>query len=36
MKKAINYLAVRKADINLQFDKLPTSVDQYVAEVAAE
>jgi|13_taG_2_1085334.scaffolds.fasta_scaffold31884_2 hypothetical protein len=36
MKKAINYLAVRKADINLQFDKLPTNVDQYVAEVAAE
>jgi phosphoglucomutase len=36
MKKVINYLALRKAGISLQFDKLPADVDQYVAEIASE
>jgi len=36
MKKVINYLGLRKAAINLQLDKLPPDVDQYVAEVGAE
>ena len=36
MKKVINYLGLRKVAINLQLDKLPADVDQYVAEVGAE
>ena len=36
MKKVINYLGLRKVAINLQLDKLPPDVDQYVAEVGAE
>jgi len=36
MKKVINYLGLRKAAINLQLDKLPADVDQYVAGVGAE
>ena len=36
MKKVINYLGLRKVAINLQLDKLPPNVDQYVAEVGAE
>jgi len=36
MKKVINYLGLRKVAINLQLDKLPSDVDQYVAEVGAE
>lgn len=36
MKKVINYLGLRKVAINLQLDKLPSDVDQYIAEIAAE
>jgi len=36
MKKVINYLGLRKVAINLQLDKLPPDVDQYVADVGAE
>lgn len=36
MNKVINYLGLRKVAINLQLDKLPADVDQYVAEVGAE
>ena len=36
MKKVINYLGLRKVAINLQLDKLPADVDQYIAEVGAE
>jgi len=36
MNKVINYLGLRKVAINLQLDKLPPNVDQYVAEVGAE
>ena len=32
----MNYLGLRKVAINLQLDKLPADVDQYVAEVGAE
>jgi hypothetical protein len=36
MKKVINYLGLRKVAINLQLDKLPADVDQYVAEIGSE
>lgn len=36
MKKVINYLGLRKVAINVQLDKLPADVNQYVAEVGAE
>jgi len=36
MKKVINYLGLRAVAINLQLDKLPPNVDQYVAEIGAE
>jgi hypothetical protein len=36
MKTLINYLGLRKVEIELQLDKLPYEVDKYIAEIASE
>jgi hypothetical protein len=36
MKKVIKYLELRKVEINLELDRLPKDIDQYIAEIGAE